>query len=118
MFVVGAPAFDRAKAPRALAAALPADQTRREVRVATYNYFQPSFVFYCHREVLVLPDEDKLIEFLRTPLPCYVAMPAEQWEQLRPRLPGATRELTRHYDLYDGKDIVLIANAEDASLRH
>ena len=34
VFVFGAPAVDRSKAPRALAAALPADQTRREVRVA------------------------------------------------------------------------------------
>ncbi len=117
VFVFGAPEVDRSKAPRALAAALPPDQTQREVRVAVYHYFQPSFVFYCHREVTVLQDEYRLTEFLRTPLPCYVALPAEEWEKIRLHLPATTRELTRHYDLYDGKDIVLIANPEDAPTR-
>jgi 4-amino-4-deoxy-L-arabinose transferase-like glycosyltransferase len=115
VFVFGAPAVDRHKAPRALAAALPADQTRREVRVATYGYTQPSLVFYCRREVKALPDEEQVRQFLRMPLPCYVVLPAKRWEEMRARLPA--RELARHYDLYDGADIVLIANADDAMAR-
>jgi 4-amino-4-deoxy-L-arabinose transferase-like glycosyltransferase len=117
VFVLGAPAVDRHKAPRALAAALPADQTLREVRVAAYGYTQPSLVFYCRREVKVLPDERQVREFLRTPLPCYVVLPAKQWEEMRPRLPASAHELTRHYDLYDGADIVLIANGDDTVAR-
>ena len=41
----GASAVEAWKAPRALVEALPADQTRREVRVAAYAYFQPSLIF-------------------------------------------------------------------------
>jgi 4-amino-4-deoxy-L-arabinose transferase-like glycosyltransferase len=110
VFVFGAPAVDRSKAPRTLAAALPADQTRREVRIASYDYFQPSLVFYCRREVKTLENEQQVIEFLRLPLACYVVMPAQQWDKMREHLPPMTRELARHYDLYDGKEIVLIAN--------
>ena len=110
VFVFGAPAVDRSKAPRALAAAMPGDQTRREVRIGAYGYFQPSFVFYCRREVKVLESEPQLVAFLRLPLECYVVLPAERWEEMRSRLPETTQELARHYDLYDGKEIVLIAN--------
>jgi 4-amino-4-deoxy-L-arabinose transferase-like glycosyltransferase len=113
VFVFGAPVVDRSKAPRALIAALPPDHTHREIRVGTYCYFQPSIVFYCRREVRVMSKEQELVEFLRTPLPCYVVMRAEQWHELRPQLSPATRELARHYDLYDGKDIVLIGNGVD-----
>jgi 4-amino-4-deoxy-L-arabinose transferase-like glycosyltransferase len=108
VFALGAPAVDLHKAPRALAAALPADQTRREVRVAAFGYTQPSFVFYCRREVKALENEGQVREFLRTPLPCYVVLPAKQWEEMRPRLPA--RELARHYDLYDAADVVLVGN--------
>jgi len=54
---------------------------------------------------------------LRTPLPCYVVLPAKQWEEMRPRLPASAHELARHYDLYDGADIVLIANGDDTVAR-
>jgi 4-amino-4-deoxy-L-arabinose transferase-like glycosyltransferase len=117
VFALGAPAADRQKAPRALAAAMPADQESREVRVAVLCYSQPSFVFYCRREVKTLENEEQVSEFLRLPLPCYVAMPAKLWDEMRPRLRGGPRELTRHYDLYDGQDIVLIGNAFDEAVR-
>jgi 4-amino-4-deoxy-L-arabinose transferase-like glycosyltransferase len=106
----GAVAVDRYKAVRALVAALPPDQTRRDVRIATFNYFQPSLVFYCRREVRQLTSEWQLADFLSVPLPRYVFLPAPVWEQLAPLCPTAWRLLGRHYDLYQGCDVVLIGN--------
>jgi hypothetical protein len=107
----GGSAVDRYKAPRALVRALPADQTRREVRVAAYDYFQPSLVFYCRREVLRLRSDLEVADFLRGPLPSYLFVPARLWEEgLSKKVPGPYRLLRRHYDLYDGCDVVLVTN--------
>jgi 4-amino-4-deoxy-L-arabinose transferase-like glycosyltransferase len=101
-------AVDRYKAPRELCAALPKDQSNRDVRVGSYLYFQPSLVFYCQREVSVLADEKNVRELLDGPLPAYVFLPAEVWQNARARL--SAREVARHHDLYDGYDVVLITN--------
>jgi 4-amino-4-deoxy-L-arabinose transferase-like glycosyltransferase len=108
--VWGIGAVEGSKAPRRLVQALPADQTRREVRVAAYGYFQPSLVFYCQREVLLLDAEPQVLDFLRTPLPCYLFVAAEQWEALEPKVIGPHRILGRRYDLYDGHDVIVVAN--------
>jgi hypothetical protein len=100
---------DAYKAPRALAAALPADQLSRETRVAAYGYFKPSLVFYCGREVKPLATEEQARDFLRSPLPSYLVMPRRVWEALRDRDPGPHEVLAEHYDLYDREQIVLVA---------
>ena len=46
----GSIALDAFKAPRYLVEASGARDTRREIRVGCYEYFQPSLVFYCRRE--------------------------------------------------------------------
>jgi 4-amino-4-deoxy-L-arabinose transferase-like glycosyltransferase len=106
----GAGAVDRYKAPRSLARCLPADQTRREVRVASYVYFQPSLVFYCRREVFRLKNEQEVAEFLQGPLPSYLFVPAGVWGQLRAKLDGPYRVVGSHYDLYDGCEVVVVTN--------
>jgi hypothetical protein len=106
----GAGAVEGLKAPRSLVRVLPADQTRREVRVGAYAYFQPSLVFYCQREVLLLDTEQQVLDFLRTPLPCYLFVEAERWAALEPRVPGPHRVVGRRHDLYDGRDVVVVAN--------
>jgi 4-amino-4-deoxy-L-arabinose transferase-like glycosyltransferase len=105
---LGPVAVDRYKAPRTLAAALPADQAFRDVRIGAYEYFQPSLVFYCRREVRRLDSESAARQLLEGPLPAFLFVPAPVWEGLR----GTTRarELARHRDLYDGRDIVLVSN--------
>jgi 4-amino-4-deoxy-L-arabinose transferase-like glycosyltransferase len=105
---LGPVAVDRYKAPRNLAAALPADQTFRDVRIGAYEYFRPSLVFYCRREVIRLDDEASARQFLESPLPAFLFVSAAVWDELRGRAPG--RELTRHHDLYAGRDVVLITN--------
>jgi 4-amino-4-deoxy-L-arabinose transferase-like glycosyltransferase len=105
---LGPVAVDRYKAPRALTAALPADQTMREVRIGAFEYFQPSLVFYCGREVTRLNNELAARELLEGPLPAFLFVPAVVWEDLHRKTAG--RELARHHDLYDGRDVVLVTN--------
>jgi 4-amino-4-deoxy-L-arabinose transferase-like glycosyltransferase len=105
---LGPVAVDRYKAPRTLAAALPADQTSRDVRIGAYEYFQPSLVFYCQREVRRLDTETSARQLLEGPLPAFLFVPAPVWEGLRAKT--SAREVARHRDLYDGRDIVLVTN--------
>jgi 4-amino-4-deoxy-L-arabinose transferase-like glycosyltransferase len=106
----GVAAVDRYKAPRALVGALPAGQQSREVRVGAFNYFQPSLVFYCRREVQRLETDYQVFEFLRGPLPSYLFVRAEAWAAFQARLPLPFHEVARHYDLYDGQEVVVISN--------
>ncbi len=106
----GTAAVDRYKAPRAMVQSLPADQTRLEVRVAAYGYFQPSLVFYCQREVGCLENESQVQEFLSGPLPSYLFIPETVWNALQARLAGPHHLVGRHHDLYDNREIVVVTN--------
>jgi 4-amino-4-deoxy-L-arabinose transferase-like glycosyltransferase len=106
----GCLAVDGLKSPRALAAALPADQLYRDVRLASFQYFQPSLVFYCQREVRQLEEEKDVRVFLQGPLPSYLFVAADVWERVGPRLDVRCREVARHHDLYDGHEIVVVTN--------
>lgn len=101
---------DRFKAPRPLVQALPADQLCREVRIGAIGYFQPSLVFYCQREVHCPENAVCAIEFLYTPLPVYLFVTKDMWEQLRRIAPTPYREVARHRDLYNGREILLLTN--------
>jgi 4-amino-4-deoxy-L-arabinose transferase-like glycosyltransferase len=105
-------ALDRFKAPRVLAGALPSDQTRHDVRIASYDWFQPSLVFYCQRQVRTFEavERDKALQFLDGPLPSYLFLPARRWEELRLRAGAQCYELARHRDLYTGHEIVVVGN--------
>jgi 4-amino-4-deoxy-L-arabinose transferase-like glycosyltransferase len=106
----GAGAVEGYKVPRELMRELPADQLDREVRVASLDYFQPSLVFYCRREVKRYEDEGAAVEFLRGPLPSYLFLPEPRWQELRGKLKGPCRLLGRRHDLYKGYDVVLVTN--------
>jgi 4-amino-4-deoxy-L-arabinose transferase-like glycosyltransferase len=106
----GAGALEKHKAPRELVRGLHDNLTAHEVRIGAYQYFQPSLVFYCQREVQKLKSEDELIEFLTCPLPVYLFMPASVWQQLRPRLAGMCHPLGRRRDLYRNCDVVVVTN--------
>ncbi len=106
----GGSALEAWKAPRALAAALPPDQTRREVRVAAYAYFQPSLIFYCQREVSRLETERQALEFLRGPLPSYLFVPVEKWRDLKAKVPEAHELFGPRRDLFDRCDVVVVTN--------
>jgi 4-amino-4-deoxy-L-arabinose transferase-like glycosyltransferase len=107
----GSSAVEPLKAPRSLAQTLPEDQTLQEIRVGSYEYFQPSLVFYCQREVERLNGPREVQDFLRGPLPSYLFVPATVWEdELRPRVRVPCRLLKRRHDLYRNCDVVVVTN--------
>ena len=107
----GLEAMEPYKAARSLAQGLPADQIERDVRVATFGYFQPSLVFYCRREVLRWVNEEQAAAFLQRPLPSYLFVPEKVWENMQSRLVTAkVRVLARHRDLYCGQMVVVVSN--------
>lgn len=103
-------AVDEHKAPRALVASAGARRPDAEVRIASFEYFQPSLVFYCEREVLQIFSEQQALDFLRGPLPAYLFCPAAVWDRLAPRTAAPVTLVARHHDLYRGCDIVVLTN--------
>jgi 4-amino-4-deoxy-L-arabinose transferase-like glycosyltransferase len=110
LFAWGSVALDTHKAPRALVRGAYAQQTDHDVRVGAYQYFQPSLVFYCRREVRRLETEDQVLEFLRYPLPVYLFVPLKVWEQLETRVCVPCHLLARHSDLYRRCEVVVVMN--------
>jgi 4-amino-4-deoxy-L-arabinose transferase-like glycosyltransferase len=103
-------ALEPFKAPLPLASALDPDHPRRDIRLAAFDYFQPSLVFYCQRRVDRLKQADDAIQFLCFPIEAYLFVPETTWRELAPRVPVACREVYRHYDLYRHRTIVMVTN--------
>ena len=70
-------------------------------------------MFYCRREVARLEEEHQVLDFLDTPLPCYLFVSARVWDPLQARLPVRYPVLGRHHDLYDGCEIVVVSNVRN-----
>jgi 4-amino-4-deoxy-L-arabinose transferase-like glycosyltransferase len=111
----GTQALDRYKAPRPLVETTDAQLTKRDIRIGCFQYFQPSLVFYCRREVQRLTDERQTLEFLRTPMPVYLVLPAQAWQALERKVTIPYRQLARHYDLYRHCEIVIVSNQLEAA---
>jgi hypothetical protein len=105
-----ATAVEEHKPPRVLAAAIAANQCEREIRIAGYQYFQPSLVFYTRRNVTECITEQQALDFLLSPLQAYLILPAPAWELLKTKAPATSREVTRRRDLYKGCEVVLVTN--------
>lgn len=103
--------LDPYKAPWHLARLVAEHQTEREIRLATYAYFQPSLVYYCRREVVQFGTDEQVLEFLRYPVPVYLFVPERVWKRVSRRVAGPNRLLGRHYDLYRGCDILVVTNS-------
>lgn len=99
------------KAPKRLAAQLPGDLRTTEARLGTYDWFQPSLVFYARRPVNRILSEKDLVSFLQQPIPAYVALPAPRWESLSAKLAGAGEIGPKVTDFYRRCEVVLVANA-------
>jgi len=108
--VWGTVALDAHKAPRALVAMAQARQLHAEVRVGVYEWWQPSLVFYCQREVKALIGEQQALDFLRTPLPVYLFVPAGVWADLETKVTGSHRLLARHWCFYRNCEVVVVTN--------
>jgi 4-amino-4-deoxy-L-arabinose transferase-like glycosyltransferase len=110
LFALGSLAVDAHKAPRALIQAAHAQQTDHDLRVGCYQYFQPSLVFYCRREVHRLQNDEQVLEFLHCPLPVYLILPATTWETLQAKVSCPHHLLAWHEDLYRRHDVVVVMN--------
>ena len=92
-----------------LASALPEGHLEREVRIASYRYFQPSLVFYCRREVRKLDDKAQADEFLRGPYESYLFVPESVWnDELRATMPSEVRVIEARHDLYSNQRVLLV----------
>jgi 4-amino-4-deoxy-L-arabinose transferase-like glycosyltransferase len=106
----GLEALEPRKAPRQLAQALPSDHLRREARLAAYDWFLPSVVFYSRREIIRLSGPDYVRQFLAQPLPAYLFVSEPTWKHLCRKSPLPGRVLARQRDLESGRIILLVAN--------
>lgn len=106
----GSIALDAFKAPRALVQNADALQPTREIRVGCYQYYQPSLVFYCQREMHQMKEEDQALEFLKCPLQVYLFVPAAVWDKLAEKAEGTCHLVARHRDLYRNFDVVVVTN--------
>jgi hypothetical protein len=103
-------AIDSLKAPAELASVIRERQTNPEIRIATYQYFQPSLVFYCGREVVQFSSEQQVVDLLSGPLPAYMFVPSPVWETLQMKVTQKALVLGTHRDLYRNCDVVLVSN--------
>jgi hypothetical protein len=98
------------KAPSSLAELIEAHPSEPDIRLACYDYFQPSLVFYCGREVNRFQSEQEVRDYLRWPLPVYLFVPASTWEMIELHMPAPHRLVGRHHDLYRNCDVVVVTN--------
>jgi 4-amino-4-deoxy-L-arabinose transferase-like glycosyltransferase len=106
----GARVFDHYKSTRPLAQSIHEHQVEREVRVAAYEYFQPSMVYYCRREVQSVASDAATCEFLRSPIQVFVIMPAPTWERLCGLVRVPCRVVGKHWDMYRNCDVIVVTN--------
>jgi 4-amino-4-deoxy-L-arabinose transferase-like glycosyltransferase len=103
-------ALDGHKAPRALVDAAGARQLDRDIRIGCYEWYQPSLVFYCQREVTTFYFEREALEFLQSPLPVYLFLPAQNWQQIEAKAEGPWHLVARHRCLYRNCEVVVVTN--------
>lgn len=103
-------ALDRHKGPRDLVAQAGVCQPAREIRIGTYDYFQPSLVFYCEREIARLESASQTRDFLSMQLPVYLFVPESVWHTVRSTMPETCRVVARHYDLYRRCQVLVVSN--------
>lgn len=106
----GCSRVDTFKAPRTIVQEAGACQPDRDIRIGCYQYYQPSLVFYCRREVRILKDEEEALQFLRCPLPAFLIVSAPEWDSLSAKVRGPHRLLAKHRDLYKNCDVVVVTN--------
>lgn len=103
-------AVEPRKAPRELVRASGVGDPGRELRLASLEWFQPTTVFYAGRRVERLDDAEDAVEFLATPTPAYLFVPAPVWDKLAPAAPATARVVARHFDFMKRCDILVVTN--------
>lgn len=102
---------DRSKAVKELVAQSGARDLHRDVRVASFDYSQPSITFYAARRVERLHSPEAAAAFLAMPHPSYLFVPAPMWDEWVARLAEPPyRIAARRYDFYHNCDILVVVN--------
>jgi hypothetical protein len=108
--------IDTQKAPKELVRASGVDDPARDLRLAHFDWFQPSVVFYARREVREVPSPEKAVEFLAVPTPGYLFLPAKTWEQsVEAKVKVPVRVVARHHDFYRNCEILVVTNDVNAT---
>lgn len=106
----GGVALDEHKATRPLVELAGACQSRREVHIGCYQWYEPSLVFYCRREVRRLNAEAEVAEHLQCPLPALLFVPATVWDNLEAKIDAPKRILARRWDFYRRCEVLVVGN--------
>jgi hypothetical protein len=102
---------DRQKAPRELVRASGAGDPARDLRLASFEWFQPSVVFYTGREVKVLESPAAVAAFLEVPTPAFLFVPEPVWNRaLATRISVPFRVAAKHHDFLEKCDILVVTN--------
>ncbi|MBN9118459.1 MAG: glycosyltransferase family 39 protein [Planctomycetes bacterium] len=104
-------AIDAQKAPRELVRESGVADPSRDVRLAHFDWFQPSVVFYARREVANIESADSAAWFFAVPTPGYLFVPAKTWEQhVEAKVWVPTRVVARHHDFYRNCEVLVVTN--------
>ncbi len=104
-------AFNQFKAPQPLVTASGAFCRDRDIRIGAYRLeYLPSLNFYCQRNVQHHTSEAEALQFLETPLPVYLFVPAPVWDEMRARVTSPFKVVGRHRDLYRSWDVLVVTN--------
>lgn len=102
---------DRQKAPRELVRTSGAGDPTRDLRLASFEWFQPSVVYYTGREVTVLESPAAVAAFLEVPTPAFLFVPEPVWKQsLAGRMQVPFRVAAKHHDFLEKCDILVVTN--------
>jgi len=102
---------DSHKPCRDLVAESGAFDRRHEIRLASFQFTQPSLVFYSQREVRQLLTDDDVAQFLHSPLPVYLFVPESAWNGLSARHPELLAKVrARKWDFYRKGNVLVVSN--------
>ena len=102
---------DRQKAPRDLVRDSGTADPTRDLRLASFAWFQPSIVYYSGREVKVLESPESVAKFLQVPTPGYLFVPEPVWTaSLAGRMAVPCRIAARHADFLERCEILVVTN--------
>jgi 4-amino-4-deoxy-L-arabinose transferase-like glycosyltransferase len=109
-------AVDERKAPRELVRESGVADPNRDLRLAHYDWFQPSVVFYAGREVPEMKSPELAAGFLAVPAPSYLFVSEAAWEKfVVAKVAVPTRVAARHYDFLRNCEVLVITNDMPAS---
>jgi 4-amino-4-deoxy-L-arabinose transferase-like glycosyltransferase len=81
-----------------------------DIEIGTYDYFEPSVVFYAGKKVRILTHPRQVAEFISSSPRAYVITKGDKYTQnaLNEVMFGNATELSRHKNFFRGRELVLI----------